>query len=184
MRFLAMEKAGNPKLAYSGANLARDLKAAYGEEAAACKIVYTASDGSARHLTFEEARARIYDFSFDPHHCPERRWGARGDAELATCPDGAQKRAWYDAQRRLRNQTARAYDVAMSFTLADLRAGVSGSGRNVPPETDVMTVLESAMPGLSVPESILRESVIPENVPPESIPPESGTGVAAAVATP
>lgn len=66
--------------------------------------------------------------------------------------------------------------MAMGFTLGDLRAGVSGSGRDVPPETDVMTVLESAMPRLPAQEqeTVLRESFMPEN----------DAGVAAIVAAP
>src|SRR5690606_25990347 len=136
--FVEMAKAGDGKLDYAGEDIAGDLAAVYREEAEACKVSYTASNGEVRELGFEEARARVFDFSFDPYHCPELRWGARDPAELGTCPDGAAKRAWYDAQQRLRNQTERAYDVRMGFTLSELKAAVPRSGRDVPPETDVM----------------------------------------------
>ncbi len=138
LQFLAMGEAGDPKLAYDGGDLAGDLAQVYSEEAGACEVIYTASNGEARRLSFEEARRRLFDFSFDPYHCPELRWGARDGDELATCPDGATKRAWYDAQQRLRNQTERTYDVCMGFTLTELRAGVPGSGLDAPPETDVL----------------------------------------------
>lgn len=139
-RFIEMRKTGDAKLDYRGTDLARDIKVAYEEEASACTVAYAASDGSLRKLSFEEARSRIFDFSFDPYHCPELRWGASG-AELATCPDGEIKRAWYDAQERLRNQTERTYDVPMGFTLAQLKARAPGSGVDVPPDVDVMAVL-------------------------------------------
>ncbi|ABS64280.1 conserved hypothetical protein [Parvibaculum lavamentivorans DS-1] len=140
-RFIGMAEKGDPKLDYEGGSLAKDLKAAYAEEAGACEVAYTASDGSSRRMSFEEARARVFGFSFDPYHCPELRWGARSADELATCPDGETKRAWYDAQQRLRNQIDRTYDVRMGFTLADLRRGASGSGADAAPDTDVMAAL-------------------------------------------
>ena len=143
VRFVAMAEEGDPKLDYAGADLARDLKGVYAEEAGACSVAYTASDGSERVLSFEEARQRVFDFSFDPYHCPELRWGARSPAELATCPDGDVKHAWYDAQQRLRNQTERTYDVRMGFSLAELRAGAPGSGWDAPPETDAMAALRA-----------------------------------------
>lgn len=142
LQFVEMWKADDPKLAYDGQDLPHDLGAAYREEAEACTVIYTASNGEARRLTFEEARARLFDFSFDPHHCPELRWGASDANELRTCPDGRTKRAWYDAQQRLRNQMERTYDARMGFSLADLRAGVPGSGRDAPPETDVLSAIE------------------------------------------
>lgn len=143
VRFIAMTEAGDPKLDYAGADLAGDLKAAYAQEAGACKVAYMASDGSERVLSFDAARQRVFDFSFDPHHCPELRWGATAAEELATCPDGNDKRAWYDAQQRLRNQTERSYDARMGFSLADLEARAPGSGWDVPPDTDVMGALHT-----------------------------------------
>lgn len=140
-RFLKMVEVNDPKLDYEGTDIRRDLSAAYREEAEACNVSYTASDGSIRTLTFEEARARVFDFSFDPHHCPERRWGARDGKELATCTDDAAKTAWFHAQARLRNQIDRTYDVEMGFTLAELQARAEGSGRDTPPDIDVAGVL-------------------------------------------
>lgn len=144
-RFVEMAEAGDPKLSYDGGDIRRDLQAAYKEEAGACNISYTASNGEARAMSFEEARSRVFDFSFDPYHCPERRWGARDEAELATCPDGRDKTDWYKAQQRLRNQIERAYDVRMGFTLAELRAGKPGSGMDVAPDTGIMPALGGAV---------------------------------------
>lgn len=142
-KFLAMRRAGSKSISYHGANLARDLAATYREEAGACTVVWTASDGSKRQMGFEEARRRLFDFSFDPYQCPERRWGAQG-TELATCRDDALKRSWYEAERRLRNQPERTYDAKMGFSLEELREAVPASGLDVPPDVDVLSMLERA----------------------------------------
>lgn len=142
-KFLAMRKAGSKNIAYGGVNLARDIAAAYREEAGACTVVWIASDGSRRQMSFEEARKRLFDFSFDPYQCPERRWGAQG-TELATCRDDAVKRSWYEAERRLRNQSERTYDAKMGFSLEELRAAVPASGRDDTPDVDVLSMLGKA----------------------------------------
>lgn len=143
-KFIEMERRSAPDLAYAGADLAGDLARLYREEAALCPISYVASDGSRRELSFEEARGRVFAFSFDPYHCPERRWGARSAEELSTCRDGEVKQAWYAAEQRLRNQTERTYDAPMGFDLAGLRAKAPGSGRDVPPGIDVLALIDAA----------------------------------------
>ena len=127
-------------LAYQGSDLAGDLLRAYDRAANACIIQYHRSDGSVMSMGFEEARARLFALSFDPYHCPERRWGASEAGELSTCRDGADKRAWYDAEQNLRNQIDRTYDARMDFSLADLRK--PGLGATRAPETDVRGYLE------------------------------------------
>ena len=89
---------------------------------------------------------RLFALSFDPHHCAERRWGAHEAEELATCADGADKRAWYEAEQRLRNQPDRTYDVRMGFSLADLKRGVAGTGIDQPPVIDVLALLAGDPP--------------------------------------
>jgi hypothetical protein len=121
-RFLNLWRARDPSLNYQGANLAADMLEAYDRQAAACRIEWRRSDGAAMSLGYEEARQRLFRLSFDPHHCVERRWGA----ELASCRDGAVKRAWYEAQQRLRNQIDRTYDTRMDFSLRELEAGSGG----------------------------------------------------------
>lgn len=141
VRFVALAAAHDAHVAYTGDDIAGDLARAYVQEAAQCNVTYAASDGSARQMTFEEARQRLFAFSFDPYQCPERRWGARSADELATCPDGSLKQQWYDAEQRLRNQTDRAYDVTMGFSLDDLMAAVPNSGQDAPPDVDVLAAL-------------------------------------------
>ncbi|MFZ3034072.1 MAG: hypothetical protein WA138_08670 [Parvibaculum sp.] len=167
VRFVTLAQTHDKHIAYVGNNIVGDLALAYRQEAAQCVINYRASDGAERSLSFEAARQRLFDFSFDPYQCPERRWGATNAAELATCPDGALKQAWYDAERRLRNQLDRTYDVKMGFTLSDLQNGVPNSGQDNPPDVDVLATLMSMEPTGALAEGVLRSS-LPSEVVPES----------------
>lgn len=135
-RFLWMAQRKDAKLAYKGQNLAADMLAAYDAHAAMCQISYVRSNGSKVSFGYEEARRRLFAMSFDPYQCPELRWGAKG-AELATCPDGADKRAWYEAQKYLRNQIDRTYDARMDYSRDELKTPGPGKGVPNPPETDV-----------------------------------------------
>jgi hypothetical protein len=101
------------------------------------------SDGGRVSFSYEEARQRLFAMSFDPYQCVERRWGAQDAGELASCRDGADKRAWYDAQQRLRNQIDRTYEARMDFTRDELAAPGSGKGVDAPPDTDVLAYLKT-----------------------------------------
>ncbi len=138
-RFVEMDRKGDSiHLAYSGNDLPADLLKAYRRAASTCVIRYHRSDNSTVSLSFEEARTRLFALSFDPYHCPERRWGAHDARELATCREDAGKRAWYDAEQPLRNQIDRTYDARMDFSLEDLRRQPA----NATPDTDVAGYLE------------------------------------------
>lgn len=140
-RFVAMARSGDRKLAYKGKAIAQDMLAAYNARAAQCIIRYTRSNGTVVSFGYEEARRRLFDMSFDPYHCPERRWGAR-EAELSTCPDGPEKSAWYAAERGLRNQIDRTYETRMDFTLRELQQPGPGKGVATPPDTDARSYLQ------------------------------------------
>lgn len=143
--FLTRHAQKAPDIAYAGSDLKGDLERAYVAESRACNIAYQASNGEIRNLPFEEVRARLFDMSFDPYHCVERRWGATSAAELATCQEDATKRAWYEAEARLRNQTERTYDARMDFDLADLRSKAPGSGQDAPPPIDVLALFNEGV---------------------------------------
>lgn len=145
-RFLELAQQASDRLAYAGNDLSADLREVYLNEADACLITYTRSDGAARQLSFVEVTRRLPHLSFDPYHCVERRWGARDAAELATCTDGGAKQDWYAAEQRLRNQIDRAYDVRMHFSLTDLRRKAPGSGVDEPPPFDVLELLGPEVP--------------------------------------
>lgn len=143
-RFVAMYRAGDPRLVYKGADLVDDLIAAYDQQAGACRLSYARSDGSQVTLGYEEARRRLFLMSFDPYQCVERRWGATDPRELATCRDGAVKQAWYAAEQNFRNQLDRTYDARMDFTLEELTVLEPGKGVAQPPDIDARAYLLAA----------------------------------------
>jgi hypothetical protein len=96
-------------------------------------------------MGYEEAGRRLFDMSFDPYQCVERRWGANSGYEFAPCADNTVKTAWYEAERNLRNQIDRTYDARMDFTLAELKTPGLGKGVPAPPDTDVRAYLLSRM---------------------------------------
>ena len=136
-RFMGMDDHHDKKLAYGGKTLAADMLAVYDKHAAACHIAYTRSNGSRIIFDYEQARRRLFDMSFDPYQCVERRWGANSGYEFAPCADDAVKTDWYGAERNLRNQIDRTYDARMDFTLTDLRTPGPGKGVPAAPDTDV-----------------------------------------------
>lgn len=146
VEFIKMDAVDAPRLNYEGDDLPGDLLAAYWEQNAACSISYVNSAGQTVKLSIDEIIRRAYDLSFDPYQCVERRWGAKGE-ELSTCRDGAVKTRWYEAQRFLRNQIDRTYDVDMGYTMDDLERGPWGlrTGRGVEegPEVDIRAWLEA-----------------------------------------
>lgn len=131
-----------------GPQLAASLLHTYETEGAACRIAYKRMDGSLVRIDLHDVSERLFDLSFDPYHCPERRWGA-SDLELSTCEETPVKRDWYEAERYLRNQVDRTYDVQMAFSLEELKSPdeappvLGGIGQATPPDVDVARWLES-----------------------------------------
>ena len=132
----------DPRIVYDGNFLKADLQRAYDEESNACKITYMSSGKRPITLTYDDMMHRLYKLSFDPYHCVELRWGAEGD-EAADCGDGRQKRAWYAAEQRLRNQSDRTYDAQMSFDVAELNAHGKSTGIDNPPPVDVKALIDA-----------------------------------------
>ena len=141
-------EAGDPSVDYDGDDLGADLWNAFQEEKDQCTFTYWRSDNSRVRLNLAHVMDRLWDLSFDPYHCPERRWGADG-AELATCTDDEEKTRWYAAQQYLRYQAERTYDVRMDFTLEELQppavAAVAdgGLGVDAPADADLRGYLAS-----------------------------------------
>ncbi len=145
-RFVELVESGSDRVSYQGLDIRADLARIHAEESQACSITYTNSNGEPVPLSFAEVHQRLFDLSFDPYHCAERRWGATDPAELASCPDGATKQAWYEAEQRLRNQPDRTYDTRMDFSLGELRARAEGSGWDNPPDIEVGALLAAPPP--------------------------------------
>lgn len=162
------QKAGDVSVNYPAGDLAAALLDIYDRSASSCRLNYKRTDGTTVKLTMHHAMDRLFDLSFDPYHCPERRWGATGK-ELATCPDGRDKEEWYEAQRFLRYDPDRTYDVRTDFSANELRnparadAKDGGVGRARPPDVNLKGFLErEAAPHLTesrdLPVTIIRES--------------------------
>lgn len=158
-------KKGAPGVIYKGDDLAGDLLAAFEEEKNACTYTYWRSDGTRMRLNLGHAMERLWDLSFDPYHCPERRWGASG-AELETCTDDEEKSQWYNAQRFLRYQARRTYDVRMDFALDELKppmlapAEEGGLGVDAPADADIRDYL-LGLSGVVTANSTEEASVVP-----------------------
>jgi hypothetical protein len=144
--YVARHAAGDPLVRYDG-DLAAAMLDVYDRGANECRFTYKRSDGTRVRLTMHHAMDRLWDMSFDPFHCPERRWGATGN-ELATCTDDADKTKWYKAQTYLRNDPDRTYDLRTSFTADQLRSPAKatpekgGIGKAKAPDADVLGYLE------------------------------------------
>jgi len=155
---------GVTTVSYEGADLAGDLLRAFEKESQSCITSYTRSNGRRVSLSLEDVMNRLFDLSFDPYQCVERRWGASG-GELSSCTDGPAKQRWYEAQRFLRNQIDRTYDVYMGYTPAELEAGphevYTGRGVKTPPDVDMRAYLtrlkakQHASVGVAEPETAL-----------------------------
>ncbi|WOI52092.1 hypothetical protein [Parvularcula sp. LCG005] len=159
---------GDESVAYVSEDLAAALLDVYDRHAEACKITYERSDGSRVRMTLHHVMDRLFDLSFDPFQCAERRWGAKG-AELSTCTDTPDKTRWYEAQRWLRNDPGRTYDLRTDFRAEQLRDPArarpqeGGLGLSSPPDVDVLGYLTAragahALAGPDLPVKIIRGS--------------------------
>ncbi len=150
-RFVDDINAGSDIAAYEGEDLGGDLWRALNEEVEQCSFTYGRSDNSRIRLNLAHVLHRLWSLSFDPYHCPERRWGADG-SELSTCTDDETKAAWYNAQRFLRFQAERTYDVRMDFALNELQPPSiappeeGGLGVEAPADADIVGYIAS-LPG-------------------------------------
>lgn len=120
---------GDPGVTYDGFDLAADLASTYEEEKNACTFTYWRSDDTRMRLNLGHILERLFDLSFNPYMCPERRWGARG-LELSSCTDDETKTAWHNALRFLRYQAERTYDVRMDFALNQLQPPMNTAPQN------------------------------------------------------
>jgi hypothetical protein len=140
-RFLELDRTNSTILDYTGGNLRRDLLALYDEETAACSITYTKSDGTPKKLSYATIEKRLFELSFDPYHCVERRWGETDPAELTACVEDPIKARWYKAQQRLRQQLTRTYGEKMGWTLAEVENPKLDIGIDERPDVDARSLL-------------------------------------------
>ena len=140
--FVEKYQRGDSSIVYTGTNLKGDLLATYQYGADGCLTSYKNTAGTMITLGFDSIRKRLFDLSFDPYSCVELRWGAQRD-ELRTCQDDAVKMHWYDAEKYLRNQIDRRYDVRMDYTADELLALPPQVGEREAPDVDVVDYLQN-----------------------------------------
>lgn len=119
--WLVRYQAHDPLISYYGQNLKADLIASYKKSVNECKITFKNSSGVNTQIGLETLIDRVARISYDPYACPEIRWGAYKQDELATCVDSQQKREWHDLQQFLRNNLVKDTDAFHGFTLEQLR---------------------------------------------------------------
>lgn len=115
------------KTSYSGNDLAADLRHEYARQSAECKIEYQNSVGKMIPLTLAEVISRADRLSFDPYHCPELRWGARGN-EARTCAQSPESNDWYRVQAPLRTQRNRDTRGFYGYSLNEASAAFATMG--------------------------------------------------------
>ncbi|KAA3630821.1 MAG: hypothetical protein DWQ08_05680, partial [Proteobacteria bacterium] len=141
-RIIRRHRESDTSISYNGDDIARDMLQAYLDTAGECELSYTNSNGDIVQLGFVEVTARAFRLSFDPYHCAELRWGAKGE-ELNSCQMDSVKWKWYENEQFLRNQIERRYEDRMGFTVEELTKPGPGNGVIEPPVIDVVRFLES-----------------------------------------
>lgn len=112
---------GDPKIVTDSVNLMGDLADTYLDETRACELKIKNSNSDTVRINLDEAIESIFNFSFDPYHCVELRWGLTSNSDLSSCRQSEEKFDWYRAERRLRNQIERDYEQKMDLTLRELQ---------------------------------------------------------------
>ncbi|MEQ8749677.1 MAG: hypothetical protein RIC52_07875 [Amphiplicatus sp.] len=167
-------KAGDPSVRHKGGDIERDLWEAFEAEKSRCTMIYRRADDTRVKLNLGHVMDRLWDMSFDPYHCPERRWGASG-AELETCTDDETKTRWYNAQQFMRYQAERTYDVRMDFTVDQLQPPMSaapedgGLGVEAPADADIRAYL-AGLNKFEIAESEVRPDVLSVSYPDDATP--------------
>ena len=156
---------GRERLSYDGGprDLLDDYRAIWAIYKAdpTCRFAYTSSTGRRVSLDLTTVFQRIWDLSFDPYHCPELRWGAGSildgvpSPELASCPDGKTKRAWYRKEKRLRHR-----HIAKRTGSIQLRHGPSAP----PGPADPGILLEGVFPGADLQALLKVIRTLPERL--------------------
>ena len=93
----------DPRIAYDGGDLQRDLMTAYDRANQGCGVTYLSTDKHPVRLSFDDVSRRLFAMSFDPYNCVELRWGDDGTG----CPDQEGKRRYYAMEAQARRQIDR-----------------------------------------------------------------------------
>jgi hypothetical protein len=128
---------GSPNYLFSGsaADLAKAYAAAWNSSKVkdSCIIRPLGSSGNPMLVDLEVAVKSVFDWSFDPYHCPELRWGF-----ASACRDDAAKADIYDREAKLRWNTVKDPSAKTDFNYGN------NSSR---PTTDFLPILQSYLSG-------------------------------------
>lgn len=120
IKMIEGQKAGDPAIKYTGANLAAELEETYDREVNKCVIDIKKTNGQVVKLSLNTVFKNIFKLSFDPYHCIELRWGMTDAESMKSCNQSKDKIDWYNAEKDLRNIIERDYSVKMDFTSKEL----------------------------------------------------------------
>jgi peptidoglycan/xylan/chitin deacetylase (PgdA/CDA1 family) len=123
--FVEKNENGDDSVKYDGKDLKNDLHSLYKKMSLSCEVTYKNSQNIEKSINLDQAIDRVYQFSFDPYHCPELRWG-EDVTHSQSCPDSKNKRDWYDAEQELRNVIKRDYSKTMNVNLDELKKSQLG----------------------------------------------------------
>jgi hypothetical protein len=109
-KVLDLSRTNDPRLAWKGsyAELEAALVAEFERVASRseCRPTYINGMGEPVRLELRDVLQRVSRLSFDPYHCPERRWGAQKDSiELSSCVEDEARLQSYGRQTGLRRLT-------------------------------------------------------------------------------
>lgn len=137
----------NDDYIYEGNDLRGDLIQVARDTLKTCVVTYTNSKGEPVKISLENAMNRLPRMSFSPWHCPELRWGASTEKELASCPDVRDpvKFRWYKAQQTLRNRTTRDTSLFTGYTLEQLEQKAPELGPANPPNMGLIQQMEAEL---------------------------------------
>ena len=141
-RFVSYQEQGLPNSVFHGtkSQLATELLSVLEEENTRCTsgldynnapLGYTKSDGEFQPLTMKNFVERVQDFSFDPYHCVELRWGAPANSDdVSSCDMSLDKWDWYQSQSQIRNLVSKPEAADQKeLKIADLKVFIqSGKG--------------------------------------------------------
>lgn len=116
---ISKERVKDPGLVYRGHDLVSDMLRIYNQKSKACQIQIQTADRRTVAMNLDQALSKIFDWSFDPYHCPDLRWGLEAQ-ELSSSCRSQQGLEWYQAESSLRRVVVRDYSLYTGFDLREL----------------------------------------------------------------
>ncbi len=104
-----------------------------------CNVIARDTNGNPMRVDLDTTLKTAFDWSFDPYHCPELRWGLVGKD---SCDSDKQKIAIYNSEAKLRWNTVKDSQVATGFSYGN---------NSTAPVIDFMPILSKYLSDVVVP---------------------------------